>query len=123
MTDEMTDAKVMGLVRQARALKEKRVAIQAELDDRYDSWGRLAQADHASLGETRFIAGERELDIQRPWPGGYVNRNRPALNTVASLPREHFDGPSLWELLAQREDIHNRLARITAQLKEIDISV
>lgn len=122
MTEETAQAKVMDLVTRVRALKLRKVGIQSELDERFDSWARLVQADRSNLGETRFQPGEKDLDILRPWPGGYVPPNRPPLNCVTTLKRECFDGDSLWQLLTEREELLEKIARIERQLKDAGLS-
>jgi len=121
---EAEKAKVMDVIQSGQGLKARLVALNCEFKERAASWVRLSEANASDLGETTFKAGDDAVDILRPYPSGYnAPRNRPELNTVASLPRKHFDGDELWRLLSDREKTKRELASIKRQLVELGISI
>lgn len=123
-SEEAEKAKVFDMIQRGKALKVRLVALNGEFRERIASWTTLAQAQETDLGETVLRPGEKSLDILRPYSRSQnLPPNRPPLNMVASLPRPHFDGESLWALIADRNKAKRELAEIAGQLSELGISI
>ncbi|MDE3187598.1 MAG: hypothetical protein KGM96_08775 [Acidobacteriota bacterium] len=123
-SEEAEKAKIVDTIRRGKALKEHLLALDNEFIDRADSWIVLIDGYKGDLGDSIFKAGEKHLDILRPYPPGYHDLpNRPRLNTVASLSRAHFDGESLWNLIADREKTKQMLTEIKRRLSDIGITI
>ena len=124
LSEEAAKAKVLDLANRGRNIKSRLVALDEELRERVKALSAFVQAAQSNLGETLFRAGETTLDILRPYPPGqYRLQNHPELNTVASLPREHFNGGTLWVLIEEINATKQELKRITAQLSNAGIAL
>jgi hypothetical protein len=123
-SEQAEKAKMFDMIQKGKALKAHRVALNGELRERVASWKRLAELYENNLGENVFRVREDELEVLRPYPPGRsAPPNRPPLNTVANLPRMHFDGETLWVLITDLEKTRREIAKITEELRSADLTI
>jgi hypothetical protein len=108
-TTDQVKAKNWDMLQEAKALRGRRAALEAELKKFAASWAELGRECRDAHGRS-FRMTEKDLSILNPSQGMLV---------IGKVQREHFDWDVMGRLFADIEETETALRKLEKQLADI----